>query len=504
MILLNGSSLNLEKLHRIARLRETIEISEDSIKRVDKASEFVSKVVESGQPVYGINTGFGHLACVSIDKKEVKQLQENLLKSHACGVGNPLPVDNVRAMMALRINALIKGYSGIRMSTINKLVELLNKNIIPVVYEKGSLGASGDLALLSHMSLPILGLGEVYYNNQKMPTEEAFKLAGVVKLDHLHAKEGLALINGTQAMNAIGALVLYDAFHVLHQANLSYALTMEALQGLTNALDPRVHEIRNQHGQIIVAKDMLQYLKGSTYVKDRPDGRVQDAYSMRCAPQVHGASLDAFNHVKDMIEREMNAVTDNPILFIDQEEAISAGNFHGQPLALALDYLGIALAELANISERRIERMVNPHLNHGLEAFLAKKSGLNSGFMIVQYTAASLVSENKVLAHPASVDSIPSSANQEDHVSMGAISARKAMQILDHTRKVIAMEMLTACQAIDLREKASLGEKTKEAYRMIREHIPFIESDEVMYPYLHMIENIMKSDAFIDLTKGDQ
>lgn len=504
MIVLDGKSLTLEQIKRIARDFEEVEIDTLSKELVLHASLFVQKIAENDEPVYGINTGFGHLAHVKIDKKEVNKLQENLLKSHACGVGDPLPVEVVRAMIALRVNALIKGYSGIRLETILKLIELLNKNVIPVVYEKGSLGASGDLALLSHMSLPLIGLGEVYLGGKMMETKQAFDLAKIQPLPHLYAKEGLSLINGTQAMNAMGGLVLYDALNTLKLANLSLSLTMEALHGIKKAFDPRVHEIRNQDGQMVVAKEVLGLLKNSTYIKDTDGHRVQDAYSIRCAPQVHGASWDAMMHVKKIVENEMNAVTDNPIIFTEDGQAISAGNFHGQPLALAFDYLALAVAELANISERRIERLVNPHLNQGLPPFLAKCSGLNSGFMIVQYTAASLVSENKVLAHPASVDSIPSSANQEDHVSMGSISARKAKTILDNTMKVIAMEILTACQAIDFREKAQLGDKTKIAYDYIRSQIPFLECDEVMYKYLHQMEMIIKNPKFLDLIdKGD-
>ena len=499
MIILNGNQLTLDLLMKIARDHEKIEIDLESQKLVEKASLFVKDIAMHDEPVYGINTGFGHLANVRIDKKQLSLLQSNLLMSHACGVGDPLPIETVRAMMALRINALIKGYSGIRLETILKMVEYLNLNIIPVVYEKGSLGASGDLALLSHMSLPLIGLGEVFYLGEKLETKEALKRASIQSLPHLYAKEGLSLINGTQAMSAIGGIVLYDALRLLKIANLSLSLTMEALEGITDAYHPMIHQLRNQDGQMIVAKEVLNLLKNSKHVTKQNEKRVQDAYSIRCAPQVHGASLDAFLHILNILEKEMNAVTDNPIILMDENKAISAGNFHGQPLALCFDYMGIAIAELANISERRIERMVNPHLSNGLPPFLAKYSGLNSGFMIVQYTAASLVSENKVLAHPASVDSIPSSANQEDHVSMGSISARKAKTIFDHTRKVVSMELLTACQAIDFREKKELGEKTKKAYEYIRKNIPFIEHDEVMFPYLHKIEEIISSEAFYQM-----
>ncbi len=497
MIMLNGASLTLDVLKRIAIDHEPITIDEHALILVRKAREYVKDIANQDEAVYGINTGFGHLASVKIDKRELSELQANLLKSHACGVGEPLPVDTVRAMMALRINALIKGYSGLREEVILKLVEYLNHNMIPVVFEKGSLGASGDLALLSHMSLPLIGLGEVFVDGIRMSTQDGLAKLGLIALSELKAKEGLSLINGTQGMNAIGSLVLDGAFHLYDYANLALSLTMEALEGITDAYDPRVHSIRNQEGQITAAKAILSYLEGSEYTTHQNHKRVQDAYSLRCAPQVHGATLDALNHVKMLVEREMNAVTDNPIVFAEDQKAISAGNFHGQPLAMAFDYLGIAIAELASISERRIERMVNPYLSGGLPPFLAKWSGLNSGLMIVQYTAASLVSENKVLAHPASVDSIPSSANQEDHVSMGTTAARKAASILDNTYKVIAMEIFVACQAIDFREKKQMGKMTERLYRIIRSEIPFLEKDETLYPYIHRIEAMIKSPEVI-------
>ncbi|MDY0074415.1 MAG: histidine ammonia-lyase [Acholeplasmataceae bacterium] len=496
MIILNGDTLTLATLKRIARDHEQVTIDQKNLDKVQHAREIVMKLAEGDEAVYGINTGFGHLSNVKIDKKSLSQLQANLLMSHACGVGDPLPNEVVRAMMALRINALIQGYSGLRVETIQKMVDYLNHDLIPVVYEKGSLGASGDLALLSHMSLPLIGLGELNYQGHVYQAKEALKLAGIKPLDDLKAKEGLSLINGTQAMSAIGGLVLYDAFKLLRFANLALALTMEALEGITDAYDERVHQIRRQEGQMSVAKDVRNYLEGSQAVSKQHQQRVQDAYSLRCAPQVHGASLDAFEHTKNILEREMNAVTDNPLIFNDKNEAISAGNFHGEPLAMVFDYMGIALSELANISERRIERMVNPHLSCGLPPFLAKESGLNSGFMIAQYTAASLVSENKVLSHPASVDSIPSSANQEDHVSMGSISARKAKTILDHVRKVIAIELMTACQAIDFRDEKQLGKTTSRAYHEIRKHIPFIEKDEILYPYMHQMEKMLMDESF--------
>jgi len=496
MIILDGKSLTLEGFERVARGKERVLISKSSSADLVLARAFVEQIVQGDRPVYGINTGFGKLSDVRIKTGDVGQLQKNLLMSHACGVGDPLPSEIVRGMMVLRINALIKGHSGIRPETVEKLLELLNSDIIPVVFEKGSLGASGDLAPLSHMSLPLIGLGEVYYQGKRMRTEEAFRLANICALPALEAKEGLSLINGTQAMNAAGALVLFDAFRLEKLATLSLSLSLEALEGIVDAFDPRVHEIRNQVGQIRIAKDVLSNLKGSRNVTRQGEKRVQDAYSLRCAPQVHGAILDTLNFVKDTVLREMNAVTDNPVLFPEAQDAISAGNFHGEPLALAFDYLGIALSELANIAERRIERLVNPQLSNGLPAFLSHQCGLNSGFMIVQYSAASLVSENKVLSHPASVDSIPSSANQEDHVSMGSISANKARIILSNVQKVIGMEFFSAAQAVDLRNGSDrLGHRTKKAYLAVRRFIPYINDDVVMYPHIHKLEEMIRSGS---------
>lgn len=499
MIILDGKNLDLESYVQVARKYEKVQINPLNRKLVCEAERYVADVANGSEPVYGINTGFGKLSDVRINPSEVGKLQKNLLMSHACGVGNPLPLPVVRGMMVLRINALIKGYSGIRLETIDKLCELLNENIIPVVFEKGSLGASGDLAPLSHMSLPLIGLGEVFYNGKRMDTMDAFRLAGISPLSQLEAKEGLSLINGTQAMTAIGALAVYDALQLEEVATLALSLSAEALNGIVDAFDPRVHLLRGQPGQIAVAKTVLSHLEGSEMTSRQGELRVQDAYSLRCAPQVHGASLDTFHYVRKIVETEMNAVTDNPIIFVDQKEAISAGNFHGQPLALAFDFLGIALSELADISERRIERMVNPSLSNGLPPFLVKNCGINSGFMIVQYSAASLVSENKVLAHPASVDSIPSSANQEDHVSMGTIAARKAQSILENVRKVLAMELFCACQGIDLRGKKKLGKHTEPVYQKIRETIPFLTADTVMYPWINQMESMIENETIFNL-----
>ena len=499
MIILDGNHLNLKDFNRVVNDFEKAAIAEDSIERVHRSRQIVDDIVSHKKSVYGVNTGFGKLCDEKISCDALNQLQVNLLRSHACGVGKPFDIEIVRGMMLLRINALIKGYSGIRLETVEKLLEMLNKNVIPVVYEKGSLGASGDLVPLAHMSLPLIGEGEVIYQRKRMPTEEAFDLAGIKPLDDLWAKEGLALINGTQAMTSVACIALNEAYTLLHSATTSSAFTLEALEGIMNAFDERVHEVRNQEGQIIIAKVLRDLLKDSRNVASQCEERVQDAYSLRCIPQVHGATLDTLDYVKGIVEREMNAVTDNPIVF-DNEEAISAGNFHGQPIALVMDYLAIAVSELANIAERRIERLVNPSLNGDLPAFLAKKRGLHSGFMIVQYAAASLVSENKILCHPASVDSIPSSANQEDHVSMGTIAARKALKVIEHTRHVIGLEFMTAAQAIGFKDEKKLSPILKTIYSAFRKEVPFIEEDTVMHQYMEISAQWIKDKK---LLRGD-
>ena len=502
-IILNGKSFSLSDLVKVTKGNAIVTIAKENETLVNKANAYVLKVAKEEKAVYGINTGFGVLANVKIPSDKLSDAQLNLLKSHACGVGKKLPEKTVRAMMALRVNALIQGNSGISLQTINQILLLLNNNIIPIIYEQGSLGASGDLALLSHMALPLLGLGEVTYRGKTMPASEAYKLSDLKPLEKLGPKEGLSLINGTQAMSAIGGLTLVDAFKLLNLANIAVTLTYEALDGLACTFDPLVHIARKQQGQITVAKQIANMLKGSKNTLRGEKVKVQDAYSLRCAPQVHGATLGALLHIKDVVTNEFNAVTDNPLVFSDENKIISAGNFHGEPLAFAFDYLAIAISELANISERRIERLVNPNLNNGLPAFLTTNSGINSGFMIVQYTAASLVSENKVLSHPASVDSIPSSANQEDHVSMGAISARKAGDVIRNTRKVIAMELLTAAQALGFKDESDLSPYAKHVYTLIRKHIPFITEDAIMYPYIHKVERLLADESFYnELIKG--
>ncbi|WP_282192628.1 histidine ammonia-lyase [Romboutsia ilealis] len=501
-VFINGNNLTIEDVVNVCRNNYEVIITEEAIINVKKSRELVDKLVDEGKISYGITTGFGRFSDVAISREDSKLLQENLIISHSCGVGNPLSEDTVRAIMLLRVNNLAKGYSGIRLETLQTLVDMINKGVHPIIPEKGSLGASGDLAPLSHMVLTMIGEGEAIYKGERMPSKWAMEKSGISIMDSLSSKEGLALINGTQVMTAIGLLATYDAMNLLKTADIAYCLTMEALNGITCAMDERVHKIRPHQGQINTAKNILDILKGSEMTSKQGEIRVQDAYSLRCTPQIHGASKDAIEYVMNKINIEINSVTDNPIIFANEEEIISGGNFHGQPIALSFDFLGIALSEIANISERRLEKLVNPALNHGLPAFLVNHGGLNSGFMIVQYSAASLVSENKVLAHPASVDSIPSSANQEDHVSMGTIAARKARDIMENARKVIAMEILSAAQAIDLRGKKRLGMGTEAAYSVVREHTSFVDKDRIMYIDINTIEDVINKNLLVEAVEN--
>lgn len=494
-IILNGESLTLDKVAKVARFGCQVELSKEAELHAQKSRELVDRYVEEGKVVYGITTGFGKFSDVVISQEDTKTLQRNLIISHACGVGEPLDVEIVRGVMLLRANALIKGYSGARLSTIRTLVDMLNLGVTPVIYEKGSLGASGDLAPLSHMVLVMIGEGEAYYKGVRMPGKEAMDKAGIDVIE-LVSKEGLALINGTQVMTSIGALAVYDAENLIKASDIIAAMTVEGLRGITDAYYHRVHELRPQPGQIKTADNMLRLLEGSKLTTRQGELRVQDAYTLRCIPQIHGASKDAVEYVKRVIEIEINSATDNPIILPDEEKVISGGNFHGQPVALAMDFLGIAMSEIANVSERRTERLVNYQLND-LPAFLTKRGGLNSGFMIAQYSAAALVSENKVLAHPASVDSIPSSANQEDHVSMGTIGARKARNIIYNVSRVLGIEYLSAAQAISLRGNCQLGTGTGKAYELIREHIPPMEADRIMYKDINSASDLICSEKLV-------
>ena len=499
-IIVEGGSLSLDDFIAVCRNNAKVSISEDAKKRIAASRETVNSFVNNSEIVYGVTTGFGKFSEVYISKEESKLMQKNLIVSHAVGSGNFFEKEIVRGIMLLRINNLCIGFSGVKYSTVQTLVDMLNNGVHPQIPEKGSLGASGDLAPLAHMVLPMIGLGTAEFKGEVLSGADAMTASNIDTIE-LMSKEGLALINGTQVMTSVGAHTIYDAIKLVDIADLSASLTFEALHGITSVLDKRLHLLRPHKGQIHSAQKIDKMLKGSKCTMIQGHGKVQDAYSLRCTPQVHGASRDAIEYIKEKIEIEMNSVTDNPIIFSDTREGISGGNFHGQPVALAFDFLAIAVAELANISERRLERMVNPALN-GLPAFLVKNGGLNSGFMIVQYSAAALVSENKVLAHPASVDSIPSSGNQEDHVSMGTIGARKALEILKNTRRAIAMEMLCSCQAIDLGTKEQLGNATQKAYNLIREKVSTLEFDREMYGDINNVEQLIIDEKFEHIIKS--
>ncbi len=501
MILLNGKNLTVEQVAAVARQGEPVAIAEDAKGKINVARAYVDRKLEEGVVIYGLTTGFGKFSDQLISNEDTAKLQRNLIISHACAMGNPLPTEVVRSIMLLRLNALSRGHSGIRLSTMETLLAMLNRGVHPIIPEKGSLGASGDLAPLAHMVLPMLGEGRAEYQGEILPGREAMEKAEIPVIE-LAAKEGLALINGTQVMTGIGCLVVYDAMCLTKTADIVAAMTAEAQNSILKAYDHKVHDLRGHKGQKECAQNMLRLLNGSQLSKDSFADKVQDAYSIRCIPQIHGASRDAIQYVYDAVSREINAVTDNPLIFPEEDEVISGGNFHGQPMALAFDFLGIALSELANISERRLERLVNPQLSFGLPAFLTKQGGLNSGFMIAQYAAASMVSENKVWAHPASVDSIPSSANQEDHVSMGTTAARKARMILDNVQKVLSIEFFAAGQAIWLRGEDKVSPALRAVYAVLRKEVAAVNEDIVMYEQMEKCERMIKEGALIAVAEA--
>ncbi|MBN1225728.1 MAG: histidine ammonia-lyase [Deltaproteobacteria bacterium] len=489
--------MTLEDLIDIARNDYQVVLTKEAETSIKSARSLIEKWVEEEKTIYGVTTGFGALSNVIISKKDIRKLQKNIIMSHAAGVGNSLDKETVRATMALRIKDLAKGNSGIRLKTVEQLVQLLNNEIYPLVPEKGSVGASGDLAPLAHLSLVLLGMGEAFYKGKMLSGKEALSQCGLKPI-HLEAGEGLALVNGTQLMTAIGGLTVYDAIRLSKMTDIAASMSLEVLMGSRTEFNPRIHKVRPHPGQGISANNMERITQNSEIITSHQDcSRVQDAYTLRCSPQVHGASRDAINYCRNVIETEMNSSTNNPLIFADQKDFLLGGNFHGQPIALAMDFLSMAISELGNISERRIERLVNPMLS-GLPAFLVKNGGLNSGFMLAQYTAAALVSENKVLSHPASVDSIPTSANKEDHVSMGTIAARKCREIVRNTEFVIAVELLCASQALDLFTDMKAGQGTLAAYHVIRNSIPHMEKDRVLSYDINSMVNLIKNGEIIE------
>ena len=501
---LGEHALDLESLAEVARGGRKVEIGSAAREAMARARAVVDAVVAGGDrapAVYGVNTGFGALAEVRISAAQVTQLQQNLVRSHAAGVGQPLPRDAVRGMMLLRAAVLATGRSGARIVCCERLCELLAAGIHPVIPARGSVGASGDLAPLAHLALGMIGEGLVEYRGETLPAADALKHAGIEPLT-LAAKEGLTLLNGTQHMTAVGGLAVLDAEATARVADLAGALSLEALKGTARAFDARVVAARPHAGQIAVAAVLRELLADSPIAESHRDcGKVQDPYSLRCMPQVHGATRDVLAFARGVLEREAASSTDNPLVFVSDDaeggEMISGGNFHGQPVALALDAAAIALAELANISERRIEQLVNPHLSSGLPPFLAPDSGLHSGFMIAQVAAASLVSENKVLAHPASVDSIPSSAGREDHVSMGATAALKLAQIGGHVRDVLAIELLCAAQGLDLRRPLRTTAKLEKLHAVIRAKVPAMMVDRPLAPDIAAVRGLIDDGSLL-------
>jgi histidine ammonia-lyase len=494
---INGNDLTLEAVREVANAGRPVLLAPDAREGVDRARAVVDALVANNQLSYAITTGVGKLSDVRIAGEQIRELQVNLVRSHAVGVGDPLPVAETRAMMLLRANSLSKGHSGIRAIVIDRICELLNRRVTPFVPSQGSVGASGDLAPLAHLALVLIGEGECLdEKGARIPASEALRKAEISPLV-LEAKEAVSLINGTQAMLAIGTLTLLAAETLVDSADVIGSLTLDALRGTDVAFDERIHRARPHAGQLKSAANLRRMLEGSQIREShRECGRVQDAYSLRCIPQVHGAVRDTLAHCREVFEIEANSAVDNPLVFVSDKAVLSGGNFHGEPIAFALDFIAIALSALAGISERRIERLVNPALNEGLPPFLAPGAGLNSGFMMPQVTAAALVSENKVLAHPASVDSITTSGNKEDYVSMGMTAAIKLRRVVENARNVLAIEAMAAAQALDFVAPLRTGPRGQSAHRAIRAVSPAMEKDRVMYKDFAKIAGVIEAGHF--------
>jgi len=510
-ITLDGESLTIEQVVQVAHgepAKIIVQLDPEAVRRVKRAAQAVQDMLARGEIAYGISTGFGAFKDKLISHDQVEALQRNIIMSHAVGVGEAFDIPTTRAIMLIRANTLARGHSGIRHSTLQLLLDMLNNGVHPRIPEKGSLGASGDLAPLAHMSLVLIGEGDAEYRGQGYPGKDALEKAGLEPIT-LAAKEGLALTNGTTVVCALGTLAVHRSERLSKTADVAGCLSLEALNGTTLAFDERIHNLRPHPRQQDCASHLRNLLEGSEFTRDFDPTNVQDAYTLRCMPQVHGAVHEAIAYARWVMEIELNAVTDNPLIFFNDEtgkvDILSGGNFHGEPLAIAMDYLGIALTELGNISERRIMRLTDEASNASvLPAFLTKNGGLNSGFMITQYTAAALATENKVLAHPASVDTIPTSANVEDHVSMGCTAALKTVQILENIEFILSLELLAAAQGIDFRREvlgqdACLGKGTQPVYSLIREHVPFIKEDKILYPYIEAVKSLENSGQFEQL-----
>lgn len=504
-VVLGDAPLTLEAIAAVARGRAPVTLGASARTKMLAARAVIDGIARGGADapaVYGVNTGFGALAEVRVSPAQILELQRNLVRSHACGVGAPLPADCVRAMMLLRAQVLAGGCSGARPAIAELLCAMLAKGVHPIIPARGSVGASGDLAPLAHLALVLIGEGEAILDGARLPGAEAMKRAGLMPVS-LEAKEGITVLNGTQHMTAIGSLTVLDAEDTCRVADLAGAMSLEAYKGTPRAFDARIQAVRPHPGQAIVAANLRRLLADSGVVASHADcGKVQDPYSLRCMPQVHGATRDTLRHAREVLEREAAAATDNPLVFADDGDIVSGGNFHGQPVAFALDFAAIGIAALANIAERRIEQLVNPHLSSGLPPFLTPESGLNSGFMMAQVTAAALVSENKILCHPASVDSIPSSAGREDHVSMGAHASLKLQQVHDHVRHVLAIELLCAAQGLDLRAPLQPGPGLRAAHAALRASVPAMMTDRPIAPDIATVKQMIDDGSLLAAVAG--
>jgi len=490
-VTVDGESLKIEHLHEVARNHAKVKLSAQARRAVQRCRKVVEELVAKNAIIYGVTTGIGELARVRVPVEVSMELQKRIVYSHSAGVGKFFDEDEVRGAMLLRANTLAKGYSAVRLSTVETLIKMLNRNVVPAINEKGSVGTSGDLSPLSQMAEVVMGEGRAFYRGKLMPGKQAMKLAGI-KPVVLSYKEGLGLINGSQMFTACGALRLYDALRLMKTAIIASAMSADALRTPMRGFDKRIHAVRPFHGQNVVAANLRKLLKGSKLAG--ASGKVQDAYSLRCIPQIYGPSVDALLYARQQIEIEMNSAADNPLFFPEHRERLSCGNFHGQPVAMALDIAAIAMSEVGSLSERHINRLMNPNLNVGLPAFLVKGEGLNSGLMVAQYTAASLASENKLLAQPAIIDNFSMAADQEDHVCMGPISARKLKEIIWNVVHILAIEMMSAAQAFDFLE-ARPGRGTYAAYREIRKVVKPLKKDRVLWPDIQAIaEKIMSWD----------
>ena len=488
---ISAEHLSIQTLRTLFEAHTPLCLSDDARQRITRCREYLDrKMEEEKAPIYGITTGFGSLCNISIGRHKLSELQKNLVMSHACGTGERVPNDIVRLMLLLKVQSLAYGHSGVQLATVERLIDLYNHDILPVVFEQGSLGASGDLAPLAHLSLPLLGLGEVEYKGVLRPAGEVLQMMGWEPIE-LQSKEGLALLNGTQFMSAYGIWSLLKAQDLSAWADRIGALSLDAYDGRIEPFSDEVHLVRGHRGQLTTARTMRHLLEGSELIA-RPKQHVQDPYSFRCIPQVHGASKDTIDYVASVLETEINSVTDNPTIFPEEDIVVSAGNFHGQPIALAMDFLAIAVAELGNISERRTYKLISGQ--RGLPHFLVAKPGLNSGFMIPQYTAASIVSQTKGLCMPASVDSIPSSQGQEDHVSMGSNAATKLRRVALNTERVLAIELMNAAQALEFRRPLRSSQANEQLVATYRKQVPFIDNDEVMYPHIATSIEFMRNN----------